>query len=172
MLWSMALGIPMRGGVEIGHAVETAEGDVYGYPALRAYELEDKEARYPRVLVGENLWAHVQEWDITRCQLSGRLTDRELTELGFSTWCRDFLCEDGADGRAMLDYLGKGVRDRADDSDIDRVQDAYAFVRSEHEQFKNGPRKDGNLEARRSAPAVLRITHGPVEVRPEGPEGV
>jgi len=59
-LIALADRIPIRGGVEVGFAVDVAPNEVYGRVLMDAYHLESKLAEYPRTLIGPNLIALLQ----------------------------------------------------------------------------------------------------------------
>jgi hypothetical protein len=134
MLWSLACRVPMRGGVEIGYAVEMPQHDVYGYPAFRAYKLESEVADYPRIVIGENLVKHIDDWDVTKGERTGRISSKDARELDFSTWCRNFFCKDEDDGMTMLDFLGEGVRNQVPAA-VPLFKKALNFVESERQRF-------------------------------------
>lgn len=149
MLWSMARRVPMRGGLELGMAVEMPEGDVYGYPAMRAHQIESEMAGYPRVVVGENLRKHVDQWVVTKLTMApGRISGHAQMAITFSNFCRKFFEVDQDDGLTFLDYLGEGARERAPDNNATRqmFKDAYQFVVQKHTAFRS--RGDAKLAAR------------------------
>ena len=51
----VAVGVPIRGGVEVGLGVEMFEHEYYGRVLVDAYLIESTAADYPRVLVGPRL---------------------------------------------------------------------------------------------------------------------
>jgi len=95
-LTALSLGVPLRGGIDVGPALDDA-GEVYGPPLISAYELECKAAKYPRVLAGDGLVRYLQ-------YLSHRPTDDALAALTVATANRSLglLTHDPEDGRAML----------------------------------------------------------------------
>ena len=50
----------IRGGIDVGVAVELRDKELYGPALARAYELESKTANYPRVVLGEELIRYIQ----------------------------------------------------------------------------------------------------------------
>jgi hypothetical protein len=51
----MSQGWPIRGGIELGLAMDIDNDDIYGPALARAYTLESKVAQYPRIVIGEEL---------------------------------------------------------------------------------------------------------------------
>lgn len=51
----MIHGTVFRGGLEIGLACEIGPKEIYGPALLKAYDLESKIAKYPRVVIGDEL---------------------------------------------------------------------------------------------------------------------
>ena len=89
---------PIRGGMEIGTAARMRENDVYGVALLEAHRLEAEVAERPRVVMGEQLVAALQ--DVQR--------DPDVNYQGaarFATDCTSMLRQD-SDGRTVLDVLG------------------------------------------------------------------
>lgn len=98
-LFSMATRLPIRGGVEIGHAVGMREGDVYGQALVEAHRLESNVAAGPRIVLGENLVAALQE--ARRDADDGYQGAAEL-----AAHCCSLLRRDPSDWRAAVDVLG------------------------------------------------------------------
>ena len=55
-LTSLAMGNPIRGGVEVGTAAPLGDSEVYGEGLARAYRLESRAAKWPRIVVGPRLF--------------------------------------------------------------------------------------------------------------------
>lgn len=47
--------VPIRGGIDVGHAARLDRGDLYGPALSRAYHAESCVAAWPRIVVGQNL---------------------------------------------------------------------------------------------------------------------
>ena len=58
-LWSLARGEPFRGGVEIGRAAQFNVNQILG-PALSDAVKLEKQAQFPRILVGNEFWNYLQ----------------------------------------------------------------------------------------------------------------
>jgi hypothetical protein len=135
MLTSLASKHPLRGGIDVGFAVEMGPQEVYGTALARAYELESKEAQYPRILIGDELWryfnaaiAHFEKQD-TPVARSITVITKKMLEL---------VATDG-DGKRILDYLGQTILDNAGPGGRHRdymVKPAYDFVLAEQKRIK------------------------------------
>ena len=145
MLTSLASKHPLRGGIDVGFAVEMGPQEVYGTALARAYELESKEAQYPRILIGDELWryfnaaiAHFEKQD-TPVARSITVITKKMLEL---------VATDG-DGKRILDYLGQTILDNAGPGGRHRdymVKPAYAFVLAEQKRIN--ATRDPKLTAR------------------------
>ena len=97
-LSSLAEDIPIRGGVEIGTAAQIGENEVYGPALVKAYRLESKVAKGPRIVVGEQLVATLES--------AHPAADPDFWEVAESAqYCRSLLRKD-TDERTILDVLG------------------------------------------------------------------
>ncbi len=54
-LLAMSKDLPIRGGIELGFAIDVGEREVYGHALAEALRLESKVAQYPRIVVGQKL---------------------------------------------------------------------------------------------------------------------
>lgn len=118
MLTSLARKHALRGGIEVGLATELSEGEIYGSALERAYLLESRQADYPRVLIGDELWryfslgiAETEKLSTPVALFLGELIRREME-----------LTTLDADGRRILDYLGPGI------ANISRSRQANTLV--------------------------------------------
>ena len=59
LLMSLAVGHPIRGGVDIGPCLSLSSTEVYGAALEKAYYLEANVADYPRIVVGRDLFNYI-----------------------------------------------------------------------------------------------------------------
>lgn len=59
MCWSLSQRKPLRGGIDAGLGVNIAPSEIYGPVLDSAYRLECSVAKYPRVLIGDELWKYL-----------------------------------------------------------------------------------------------------------------
>ena len=59
MLTALASKHPLRGGIHVGLATEIGPGEIYGTALERAYLLECNVAKYPRLVIGDELWRYL-----------------------------------------------------------------------------------------------------------------
>jgi hypothetical protein len=128
MICLTAFGYPIRGSVTVGFACEMYAREVYGPAALRAYDLEKDVARYPRIVIGQELL----------CYLSGLCKGEHATPI-VRELCRSrardcvALTANDNDGERILDYLGetylRDIRDRPDEE----VRSAYEYLMRKRE---------------------------------------
>lgn len=139
-LWSLVKEKPIRGGVDIhlGTVIDTQE--VYGPVTARAYKLEAKEAKYPRIVVGEGLLSHLNEMK----KLCPDNPDGRHTSINIDK-CKEMITTD-FDGKYILDFMGEGIKSLPDIQEFlsRMVHDAYRFVVKQEKQF----RESGNTKLR------------------------
>ncbi|MGE5483621.1 MAG: hypothetical protein ACM3X4_01235 [Ignavibacteriales bacterium] len=128
-LFLLSHGIPLRAGVEVGLATQIGEHEIYGPALLTAFDLESKEAEYPRFVVGHELMEYLNyvanQEPATRLGTVARETAKK---------CRNLIVR--ADGQFMLDFLGKAVRDQFDDRlSTKAFWDAFSYVRGQLDKF-------------------------------------
>jgi hypothetical protein len=113
-------GIVVRGGVAVGQATKSYRR-IFGPAVIRAYEIESKEAKYPRIVVdpsvldeveiNNGLWVHDKESELEAVN--------------------GFLRTDDEDGLRYVDYL-RVIRDELDDpSDYEDFLRAHGALVSE-----------------------------------------
>jgi hypothetical protein len=130
MLSSLALKHALRGGVDVGLATEIGPDEIYGTALERAYHLESKDAEYPRILIGDSLWAY----------LNAALTEFKKYQVGMSKACAaitekliGFIGVD-TDEKRILDYLSV-VKDLTTETEKKgMVLPAYEFVLAEQKR--------------------------------------
>jgi len=128
----MSKGWAIRGGIELGLAMDIDEDEIYGPALARAYTLESKVAQYPRIVIGEELTRYLQE-------IAGHPASngKERAHAGLATKSLKLLVVDD-DGHSILDYLGGDIRDTLPEVPITReiVVQAYNFVIQESYRHK------------------------------------
>ena len=132
LLYSMAAGHPLRGGIEIGIAAELYEGEIYGPALSEAYRLESQVAQYPRIVVGRELTSYLWAY-----KNSSELDVRAKFIKGMAECCLGLLTQD-VDGQPIVDYLGEGFMTKVDcrPLDDDIVNKAYQFVTDEAKKWR------------------------------------
>lgn len=139
-LTSLATGYPIRGGVEIGTALEIGANEVYGEGLVKAYRLESRVAQWPRIVVGERLV------DVLRHTQGLRESPDALRAANVATECCSVLRRD-PDDRTIVDVLGPVMAQFFGRSDLrDAFSRAHEHVRNElHTHTDAG---DGKLVSR------------------------
>jgi hypothetical protein len=135
MLTSLASRHPLRGGIDVGLAVEMGPEEIYGWALASAYTLESKEAKYPRVVIGNELWRYFNA-AITQFENQTTPVAQSITAIVKKTM--ELVAVD-KDGRRILDYLGQTMVDNAAPGGNHRdymVKPAYDFVLAEQKRIK------------------------------------
>ncbi len=127
-LTTLAQGVPVRGGVEVGWAGPLASGEIYGAATASAYHLESDCAKFPRIVVGGHLISFLD-----------RLRD-QLQAVGRFQTCDSFyeitkgLIGVDDNGVHFVDFLGAEAFKLfgPDDGNVER---GLRFVETEHAKF-------------------------------------
>ena len=130
----LARSVPIRGGIEADWAGEF-EGEtahIYGPALIRAYVLESKDAKWPRVVAGEKLVSYLQ-------QIAGNAESNEDVRIRAQS-CIGCLATDIADGLHIVNCLSPGFRSLLAGSGLDmrdEAKKALAFLDSEQTRFRD-----------------------------------
>jgi len=123
----LSKGWALRGGIELGLAMDIDDNEIYGPAIARAYTLESKVAQYPRIVIGEEIVRYLYE--VARHKAStheesahGQLAQRSL---------RLFAVDD--DGQTFIDYLNDEMKCLMSK---EMVQNAYNFIIQESIKYK------------------------------------
>jgi hypothetical protein len=127
---------PLRGGIDVGLATEIVPGEIYGTALERAYLLESKEAEYPRIVIGDELW-HYLNLALAHFQTETTPEARSIAAIIGKTM--ELIAID-FDGKRILDYLGQVIADHArPGAEKGRiVKSIYAFVLAEQKRINDG----------------------------------
>lgn len=139
-LMGLARKWPIRGGCELAWGVELNHNEIYGCAVAKAYELESKQAKLPRVLIGNEVQ------DFIKIALQQEGVDIEsgfVKPLG--GLCQNLLCHT-PDNKVMIDFLGEFFR-----NNLAKTIDGKVFLMAEdyvNEQLKYWKDKDEKLFGR------------------------
>jgi len=139
---SLASGHPLRGGIDVGLAVEIGPQEIYGTALERAYLLESEEAGYPRIVIGEELWhflssahAHFQVQETPESKAITAIIEKAKGLIAIDE-----------DGKRVLDYLGPAIVENSAGL-IEKFKELqlkpiYEFVLAEQERInkRNDPK--------------------------------
>ena len=98
----LANGVALRGGIDIGMAIKTEEDEIYGTALLKPYILESKIAKSIRIVIGQELYNHIQHV-ISLSEDSNKSTEYKHNVI-FAKLCMKLIKQD-SDGEYILDYL-------------------------------------------------------------------
>lgn len=131
-----------RAGIDVGLGTLLDNGELYGPVAYRAYELESKIAKYPRIVVGSKLIEYLSGLLAETRQFEGQ-TERDIKFCAMAaSTCLNVISKD-SDGTLIVDYLGPGFLDclYKDMNDTDKAQykanyrSAFKFVSEERDRW-------------------------------------
>ena len=142
-LVELSMGQPLRGGIDIGIGIELEENELYGNAVLKAYELENYTAKYPRIVIGDELMNYLRAKASATEPSSYTVLQRQFAERCFGLITAD------TDGIQVLDYLSEDARKllAVGDSTIEKpTEDAYRYVLSALKKW--GEERDSKLAFR------------------------
>ncbi len=131
VLFGLAEGYAVRGGIDIGWASELNPSELYGAAVANAYELESEIAQYPRIVAGDALMEYLKA--------AAARSQPGIVEAANQAAARvalDLLRPD-VDGIYFVDYLGSGFQiNIAHTIYPEMVRRASQFIRSELDRFR------------------------------------
>jgi hypothetical protein len=128
MIHSLAAKHALRGGIDVGLATEIAPGEIYGTALERAYVLESEVAKYPRIVIGDELWKYLNSV-LAEFEKSTKPMAKSVTAIVRAI--QKMIATD-SDGKRILDYLGEFVFQNSVPAHVDEaIRPAYEFVLSE-----------------------------------------
>ena len=132
MLTAPASKHPLRGGIDVGLATEIGPGEIYGAALERAYLLECRVAKYPRLVIGDELWRYLNA-ALTHFESQTRPVAKAITAIVQRTMK---LIATDEDGNRILDYLGAVVVEHSvPEHAAQMVKPAYEFVIAEQKRL-------------------------------------
>ena len=132
MLTALASKHPLRGGIDVGLATEIGPGEIYGTALERAYLLECRVAKYPRLVIGDELWRYLNA-ALANFERQTTPVSKAITAIVKKTM--QMIATD-TDGQRILDYLGSVVVENAGpDHGKLMIQPAYNFVLAEQKRI-------------------------------------
>ncbi|MFI5092972.1 MAG: hypothetical protein ACHQIK_05985 [Candidatus Acidiferrales bacterium] len=139
MLISLDSKHALRGGIDVGLATEIAAGEIYGTALERAYLLECQRAKYPRILIGDNLWSYLSAalLEFGKSTMPSTKAAKAIVQKMMGLVSTD------TDGERILDYLGPVVAELMNPQEAKKmVQPAYDFILTEQQRlFSTGDAK-------------------------------
>jgi len=131
LLLGLAKAIPLRGGIEVGMAIDCFPNEIYGLVLRRAYLLEQYVAQYPRVVVGQGAIAYLQHCVNAPRGNLGTEWNRVMASKCLRLVARD------QDGAYFVDFLSDDVHELYRDKPEYREQviKGHAFAKREQERF-------------------------------------
>ena len=135
----LSRGIPLRGGIDIGLAIASPDGQLYGRALSKAYDLESNVASSIRIVIGQELYDFLE--------LASQDTDENRSD--DAKFCKALITQD-TDGVYILDYLSKLFQDLP----------SFKSLRSEAESFltteNNKYRRHGNYKVAKKYSDALK----------------
>jgi hypothetical protein len=131
MLAQLALGRPLRGGIDVGTGVEI-DNELFGASLVKAYEIESERAQYPRIVLGNDFMnclrsAHQQSPTGLRAEFERGMAQHMLRGTKVDE-----------DGENILDYAGPELRAELGGAPYTTtiLADARAFAQRAREEFR------------------------------------
>lgn len=144
MLSFLAQGRPFRCGIEVGFGMEMEEGKLIGPPILHAYELENKRAQYPRIVVGDGLVEYLK--NIEQVGLQNATDVQNKASKSLARISNSWLGID-IDGETILNYLSADFLKKLPKEKTNEIVSlAYKFA--DKEQARHRDQKNSKLAIR------------------------
>ena len=136
MLTSLASKHPLRGGIDVGLATEIGPGEIYGTALERAYLLECEVAKYPRIVIGDQLTGYL---DAALANFQAQTTPEAKSITAIIGKITELIATD-FDGKRILDYLGPTIfaHSKPGDERGKIPKSIYEFVLAEQKRISNG----------------------------------
>lgn len=138
-----------RAGIDVGIGIEIEEDEVYGQALFRAYDLESKIAKYPRIVIGDTLINYLRNLAHQNPQIPNQSSEDIALCKTMAEYCLKSLKQD-IDGYIMLDYLGEnfsiGLKEALEEKFQLYFDLAFDFIQSEYMRFKKA--KDSQMAQR------------------------
>jgi len=123
---------PIRGGAEIAWGVELNESELYGCVVAKSYELESEVAKYPRIILGDEIINYLQVLSQNMEKDINSQYRKKMAET-----CIEMVCET-PDGNHMVDFLGEGFRKYiASTLDATVYNEALSYVEEQLAHWRN-----------------------------------
>ena len=134
----MAHGWDIRGGIELGLAMDIDKDEIYGPALARAYNIESKVANYPRIVIGKELIRYLKLIEGVGSDATFSMDDK-ANGLAAKKSMEMLALDD--DGHVIVDYLGNHIRNILPHEKIVQiVHQAYNFIIKEsirHQESQN-----------------------------------
>lgn len=107
---ALSRGIAIRGGIELGSGCELSQGEIYGPALASAHHLEQKVARWPRIVVGRDFVEYVRGIAATTPK------GPDAGAIATANLCLDYMFQ-CSDGQLMVDVFHRkmtGGRDKSE----------------------------------------------------------
>jgi len=134
-LAALASRVPLRGGLNVGTAIEVFNEDlvgreIYGQGLESAHYLESSVADYPRIVIGNDLMGFVARVRSQQSQTACGQLAHSIAELCWKMLVRD------TDGHYMLDFLGEVVKETSGHAtDKNDVAEAREFINNQYQSY-------------------------------------
>lgn len=139
MLTSLVTKHPLRGGIDVGLATEIGPGEIYGTALERAYVLENRVAKYPRIVIGDELWKYLT---LASKQFEGQTKPVARSVSAVAQRIMKLVSTD-SDGTRILDYLGPVMVEHSSPKHATQmVLPAYSFVLAEQKRVGSEGREE------------------------------
>lgn len=106
---TLAIGKPLRGGIDVGLSIEIEENEIYGRSLSSAYALERDVANYPRIVVGKELYNMIYEFTNIDEKDSFTKLNKFLAKECMKLIFKDY------DNNYALDYLSPSIKEHLRD---------------------------------------------------------
>lgn len=129
----LASGQPIRGGLDIAWGVELNQNELYGCVVARSYQLESEAAKFPRIVLGNEMMNYLHQY----ASMPGQELEVQYVR-AMATACLEMIHQDIEDGLFCIDYLGEKFRQYIGSTVDNQIfHDARTFIREQLDLFQS-----------------------------------
>lgn len=135
ILTSLTIEHPLRGAIDFGAGIILPTGEPYGSALVRPYTLEQHEASYPRIVLGQQFIDYLHGMKSLEGNSHGAEVTRRAADAALEITCID------SDGRPILDYMGQAYRSQLIGDRLARLgAEAFEFAKRSEKRYRDDPK--------------------------------
>ncbi len=123
---------PLRGAINIGIGTELENSGIYGPILQNLHCLENEVAKYPRIIIGDELIQMIEDYDketIDETDIYKAMDKMRIPSI------RDLICRD-TDSHKILNYLDKSIADSFQTRKIEFYKKIKSFADEQLEEYR------------------------------------
>ncbi|WP_345984942.1 hypothetical protein WCX49_09990 [Sulfurimonas sp. HSL-1656] len=140
----MSKGIPLRGAINIGIATEIERSGIYGPILHNLHHLESKEAKYPRIIIGQELIQMMKDFEREQTVADDyfKVSNQEALAHLYPLITTD------SDGHSILHYLDKSIAESMGPERKEVYRGLQSFVERQYREVNGCDDEEKRLKLR------------------------